>query len=105
MRLRSSFPQYSERWPQFASRDSRTSRQPLELLKWRTHFEGMAKITYDDPDGVETVEVDAGKISDSGKVHGVRVQLDDGGYLHLPYSRLYAVEESEEEGKVDYSGA
>ncbi|MFC4450570.1 hypothetical protein [Halorussus aquaticus] len=63
----------------------------------------MARITYDDPDGVQTVEVGAEKISDSGKVHGVRVQLDDGSYLHLPYARLYAVEMSEEEGKVDYS--
>jgi nitrite reductase/ring-hydroxylating ferredoxin subunit len=65
----------------------------------------MARITYEDPDGVEAVEVDAGKTSDSGKVHGVRVQLDDGSCLHLPYSRLYAVEMSEEEGRVDYSGA
>ena len=65
----------------------------------------MARITYEDPDGVEAVEVDAGRVSDSGMVDGVRVQLDDGSYLHLPYARLYAVEESEEEGKVDYSGA
>lgn len=64
----------------------------------------MARITYENPDGVEAVEVDAEKISDSGKVHGVRVQLEDGGYLHLPYARLYSVEESEDEGKVDYSG-
>lgn len=64
----------------------------------------MARITYDDPDGVETVEVAAEKISDSGKVRGVRIQLGDGGYLHLPYARLYAIEESEDEGKVDYSG-
>ncbi|WP_276280080.1 hypothetical protein [Halorussus caseinilyticus] len=64
----------------------------------------MARITYDDPEGVETVEVETEKISDSGKVHGVRVQLEDGGYLHLPYARLYSIETSEEEGKVDYSG-
>ncbi|UPV75683.1 hypothetical protein M0R89_06365 [Halorussus limi] len=64
----------------------------------------MARITYDDPEGVETVEVDAEKISDSGRVHGIRIRLDDDGYLHLPYSRLYSIETSEEEGKVDYSG-
>ncbi|WP_137284115.1 hypothetical protein [Halorussus salinisoli] len=64
----------------------------------------MARITYDVPDGVETVETDAGKISDSGKVRGVRVQREDGSYLHLPYERLYAVETTEQEGKVDYSG-
>ena len=65
----------------------------------------MANITYDDPDGVEAVAVDADKISDSGKVHGVRVQLDDGSYLHLPYNRLYSIRTSEEEGKVDYSSS
>lgn len=65
----------------------------------------MARITYDDPDGVEAVEIDAEKISDSGKVHGVRIQREDGSYLHLPYARLYSIETSEKEGKVDYSGA
>ena len=64
----------------------------------------MARITYDDPEGVETVEVDADKISDSGKVNGVRVQREDGGYLHVPYARLYSIATTEEEGKVDYSG-
>jgi hypothetical protein len=65
----------------------------------------MARITYEDLDGIESLEVDAGKISDSGKVHGVRVQLDGSGFLHLPYSRLYAIEMDEEEGRVNYSGA
>ena len=64
----------------------------------------MARITYDAPDGVETVAVDAGKVSDSGKVRGVRIQREDGSYLHVPDTRLYAIETSEEEGKVDYSG-
>ena len=41
-------------------------------------------ITYDSPEGVETVEVDDGKISESGKVHGVRIQREDGSYLHVP---------------------
>ena len=62
----------------------------------------MARITYENPDGVETLEVDAGKVSESGKVRGVRVQREDGSYLHLPDSRLYAIEMTEEEGKVDY---
>ncbi|UPW01755.1 hypothetical protein M0R88_06545 [Halorussus gelatinilyticus] len=64
----------------------------------------MATVTYDAPEGVETVEVDAEKISDSGRVHGVRVQRSGGRYLHLPYSRLYSIETTEQEGKVDYSG-
>ncbi|NHN60646.1 MULTISPECIES: hypothetical protein [Halorussus] len=64
----------------------------------------MARITYEDPDGVETLEVDGGKVSESGKVRGVRVQREDGSYLHVPDTRLYAIETSEEEGKVDYSG-
>ena len=63
----------------------------------------MANVTYEDPDGVEEVAVDADKISDSGKVHGVRIQLEDGGYLHVPYNRLYAIRTTEQEGKVDYS--
>ncbi|WP_435177447.1 hypothetical protein [Halorussus sp. AFM4] len=62
----------------------------------------MARITYDGPDGVQTVAVDAGKVSESGKVRGVRVQREDGSYLHVPDTRLYAIEMTEEEGKVDY---
>lgn len=63
----------------------------------------MATVTYESPDGVEEVTVDADKISDSGKVHGVRIQLEDGGYCHVPYNRIYAIRTSEREGKVDYS--
>ena len=60
----------------------------------------MATIVYEAPDGVREVEVDAGRISDSGKVRGVRIKLEDGSYRHVPYARLYAIAESEEEGQV-----
>ena len=63
----------------------------------------MATIVYESPDGVAEVAVEAGKISDSGKVRGVRVKLDDGSYRHVPYSRLYSIEETEEEGQVGHS--
>ncbi|QLG26183.1 hypothetical protein HUG10_00905 [Halorarum halophilum] len=63
----------------------------------------MAKVVYEGPSGIEEAEVDADKISDSGKVRGVRIKLDDGSYLHVPYTRLYSIEMSEEEGQVDYS--
>ena len=63
----------------------------------------MAKIAYEDPDGTVEVDADADRISDSGKVQGIRIKLDDGSYLHLPYARVYWVKTSEEEGKVDYS--
>lgn len=63
----------------------------------------MAKVVYQEPNGIGETEVDAEKISDSGKVRGVRIKLDDGSYLHVPYTRLYSIEMSEEEGQVDYS--
>ncbi|WP_224269746.1 hypothetical protein [Haloprofundus salinisoli] len=63
----------------------------------------MATIVYETPDGVAEDEVPAENISDSGKVAGVRVKLADRGYLHLPYSRLYSIRMSEEEGKMSYS--
>lgn len=63
----------------------------------------MAEITYEGPDGVESISADAGRISDSGRVEGVRVQREDGSYLHVPDARLYAIETTEEEGKVDYA--
>ncbi|WP_222917718.1 hypothetical protein [Natrinema sp. SYSU A 869] len=65
----------------------------------------MATITYDAPDGTATEEVDADHISDSGKVQGVRIRLEDEGFIHLPYTRLYWIRMSEEEGRVDYSSA
>jgi len=66
--------------------------------------ERIARITYNDTDGVESVVVNAGKISESDKVRGVRIQREDGSYLHLPGAQLYAIEISEK-GKVDYSGS
>lgn len=63
----------------------------------------MATIVYEAPDGVAEIEVDAERISDSGKVSGVRVKLDDGSYRHVPYTRLYSIAETEAEGKVDSS--
>ncbi len=47
--------------------------------------------------------VPAENIFDSGKVAGVRVEVGDGSYLHIPYSRAYSIRTSEEEGTVDYS--
>ncbi|WP_224447389.1 hypothetical protein [Haloprofundus salilacus] len=63
----------------------------------------MAYISYETPDGVAEEEVDADNISDSGKVAGVRVKVEDGSYLHIPYARVYRIRMSEEEGKVSYS--
>jgi hypothetical protein len=63
----------------------------------------MAKVVYESPNGRAEVDVDADYISDSGKVDGVRLRLEDGRYLHLPNARLYSIEMSEEEGRVDYS--
>lgn len=65
----------------------------------------MAKIVYEEPDEVARVEVDAEDISDSGKVRGVRIRRDDGSYLHVPDTRVYAIEMSEAEGQVDYSSS
>ena len=65
----------------------------------------MATIVYEAPEGVAEVEVDAEKISDSGKVKGVRIKLDDGSYRHVPYARLYSIAESEEEGQVGFSSS
>lgn len=63
----------------------------------------VAEITYEGPDGVESIVVDAEHVSDSGRVRGVRIQCDDGSYLHIPDGRLYSIETTEAEGKVDYS--
>lgn len=72
-------------------------------MNWEPTVEGMAKIVYEEPDEVARVEVDAEDISESGKVRGVRIRRDDGSYLHVPDTRVYAVEMSEAEGQVDYS--
>ena len=63
----------------------------------------MATIAYEGPNGVEERDVDPENISDSGKVGGVRVRLDDESYLHIPDARLYSIAMSEEEGRVDRS--
>ena len=63
----------------------------------------MALIRYETPEGDADKEVDAKKISDSGKVHGVRIKLEDKSYLHIPHTRLYSIAMSEQEGQVDYS--
>ncbi|WP_227356270.1 hypothetical protein [Haladaptatus salinisoli] len=63
----------------------------------------MANVVYDGPDGVHERTVDADNISDSGKVEGIRVNLKEEGYLHIPYTRLYWIHMSEGEGKMDYS--
>lgn len=63
----------------------------------------MANVVYDGPDGIEEQTVDADNISDSGKVQGIRINLKEEGYLHIPYSRLYRIRMSEDEGKIDYS--
>lgn len=65
----------------------------------------MARVVYEGPDGTVEEEVDAGRISESGKVRGVRIRLDGGEYLHLPDARIYRIRMSEEEGKVDYSSS
>ena len=62
----------------------------------------MARIVYEGPDGTEEEELDAGRISDSGKVYGIRLRLEDDSYLHVPYVRIYSITESEDEGQVDY---
>jgi hypothetical protein len=63
----------------------------------------MAKIVYDGPDGIRDQEIDADNISDSGRVEGIRLNLKEDGYIHVPYTRLYWIQMSEEEGKIDYS--
>ncbi|WP_226480206.1 hypothetical protein [Natrinema amylolyticum] len=65
----------------------------------------MAKIAYESPEGTTSKEIDADQITDSGKVQGVRIRLEDEGFIHLPYTRLYWIRMSEEEGRVDYSSA
>ena len=60
----------------------------------------MATIVYETPDGVLEETVDAERISDSGKVEGVRIKLEDGSYRHVPYGRLYSIAESESAGGV-----
>ncbi|MFC4552208.1 MULTISPECIES: hypothetical protein [Halorussus] len=67
------------------------------------HVPDVAEITYEGPDGAESIAVDAEHVSDSGRVRGVRIQRDDGSYLHIPDGRLYAITTTEAEGKVDYS--
>ncbi|WP_408957633.1 hypothetical protein [Natrinema sp. 74] len=63
----------------------------------------MATIAYESPDGLAEESVDAGDITDSGKLRGIRVKLDDESFIHVPYARLYWVRETEDEGRVDYS--
>ena len=63
----------------------------------------MAKIAYEGPEGTTSKDVDADKITDSGKVQGIRIKLEDESFIHLPYTRLYWIRMSEDEGKVDYS--
>ena len=63
----------------------------------------MATIAYERPDGTAEKTVDAENITDSGKVQGLRIKLEDESFIHLPYTRVYWVRMSEEEGKVDYS--
>ncbi|WP_049989557.1 hypothetical protein [Natrinema salifodinae] len=63
----------------------------------------MAKIAYEAPDGVAEEAVDADNITDSGKVQGLRIKLEDESYIHLPYTRVYWVRMSKDEGKVSYS--
>lgn len=63
----------------------------------------MATVAYESPDGLAEESVDANDITDSGKVRGVRIKLEDESVVHLPYGRLYWVRESEDEGKIDYS--
>lgn len=60
----------------------------------------MATILYAGPDGAIEETVPAERISDSGKVRGVRLKLEDESYLHIPDCRLYSIAESEEEGQV-----
>ena len=72
-------------------------------MNWPRTVERMAKIVYEEADDVARVEVDAEHISESGKVRGVRIRHDDGSYLHVPDTRIYSIEMSEEEGQVDYS--
>lgn len=64
----------------------------------------MAQIVYQGPDGIVEEEVDVGRISESGKVRGVRIKRD-GEYLHVPDARIYRIRMSEEEGQVDYSSS
>ncbi|ADB61779.1 hypothetical protein Htur_2910 [Haloterrigena turkmenica DSM 5511] len=64
----------------------------------------MATVAYEGPDGTAEETVDAGNITDSGKVQGLRIKLED-GYIHLPYTRVYWVRMSKDEGRADYSSA
>ncbi|MFC4438803.1 MULTISPECIES: hypothetical protein [Natrialbaceae] len=63
----------------------------------------MAKVAYEGPDGTAEETISADNITDSGKVQGIRIKLEDASYIHLPYTRLYWIRMSEEEGKVNYS--
>lgn len=65
----------------------------------------MAEIAYESPDGTMSEEIAAENITDSGKVQGIRVKLEDESFVHLPYTRLYWIRMSEDEGKVNYSSA
>lgn len=63
----------------------------------------MATLAYETPNGIDERTIDADHITDSGKVQGVRVRLEDESFLHLPYTRLYWIRMSEDEGRIDYS--
>ena len=65
----------------------------------------MATIAYEAPDGTAEETIDADNITDSGKVQGLRVKLEDESYIHLPYTRVYWVRMTEDEGTVNYSSA
>ncbi|SER79526.1 hypothetical protein [Natrinema salaciae] len=65
----------------------------------------MATIAYESPDGTASEKIAAENITDSGKVQGVRLRLEDGSFIHVPYTRLYWIRMSEDEGRVDYSSA
>ncbi|GKZ14592.1 hypothetical protein [Haladaptatus sp. T7] len=63
----------------------------------------MAKLVYDGPDGTNEREIDAGAIADSGRGGDIRVNLEEDWYLHTPYTGLYWIRTSEDEGKMHYS--
>lgn len=63
----------------------------------------MATLAYETPDGIDEKTIDADHITDSGTVTGVRIRLEDESVLHLPYTRLYWIRMTEDEGRMDYS--
>lgn len=76
----------------------------LDVLVNNAGASFMATVAYEGPDGTAEETVDAGNITDSGKVQGLRIKLED-GYIHLPYTRVYWVRMSKDEGRADYSSA